>query len=162
PQLGLTVNDTQGRTIVADASNPLNFEGRSFMLRKKLPIDQRIYGMGDKTGGLDRRGAAFVDWNTDFFGFATWSDPIYKSIPFYIGVAGDGYAYGLFLDNSWRSNFDFGHRDADAIELSAPDGPIDYYVIAVPTVAAVVRNYASLTGTSTRRVFALWRLPIFT
>ena len=146
PQLGLTVNDLQGRTIVADASTPLSFDGRGFMLRKKLPIDQRIYGMGDKTGGMDRRGAAFVDWNTDFFGFATWSDPIYKSIPFYIGVASDGYAYGLFLDNSWRSNFDFGHRDADAIELSAPDGPIDYYVLAGPTVADVVRNYASLTG----------------
>src|SRR5207237_6689624 len=38
PQLGLTVNDTQGRTIDADASNPLTFEARSFMLRKKLPI----------------------------------------------------------------------------------------------------------------------------
>jgi alpha-glucosidase len=146
PQLGLTVNDLQGRTIVADAANPLSFTGRGFMLRKKLPIDQHIYGMGDKTGGMDRRGAAFVDWNTDFFGFAPWSDPIYKSIPFYIGVASDGYAYGLFLDNSWRSNFDFGHRDADAIELSAPDGPIDYYVIAGPTVADVVRNYQTLTG----------------
>ncbi len=146
PALGLTVNDSAGRTIVADAANPLSFTGRGFMLRKKLPIDQRIYGMGDKTGGMDRRGAAFVDWNTDFFGFAPWSDPIYKSIPFYIGVASDGYAYGLFLDNSWRSNFDFGHRDADAIELSAPDGPIDYYVIAGPTVADVVRNYQTLTG----------------
>ena len=93
---------------------------------------------------MDRRGAAFVDWNTDFFGFAPWSDPIYKSIPFYIGVASDGYAYGLFLDNSWRSSFDFGHRDENVLAISAENGPVDYYIIAGPTVADVVRRYPGL------------------
>jgi alpha-glucosidase len=144
--LGLNVTDLQGGTIVADSAEPVRFDGTRFTLRKVLPIDEHIYGMGDKTGSLDRRGGTFVDWNTDYFGFATWSDPIYKSIPFYIGVNGDGTAYGLFLDNSWRAGFDFGHRDASAIEISAPDGPIDYYVIAGPSVAEVVRRYTDLTG----------------
>ena len=90
--------------------------------------------LGDKTGPLDRRGGTFIDWNTDAFGFAPSSDPIYKSIPFYIGGRRRAARYGLFLDNSWRSTFDFGHRDAAAIEISAPDGPIDYYVIAGPTI----------------------------
>src|SRR5262249_9758179 len=62
------------------------------------------------------------------------------------GVDGDGRAYGLFLDNSWRVGFDFGHRDASTTEISAPDGPIDYYIIAGPTVADVVRRYTDLTG----------------
>ncbi len=144
--LQLTVTDLQGRTIVADTPQPMRFEGSRFLLRKVLPADEHIFGMGDKTGGLDRRGGTFVDWNTDFFGFAPWSDPIYKSIPFYIGVKGDGTAYGLFLDNNWRAAFDFGHRDAGSIQISAPGGPIDYYVIAGPTVADVVRRYTDLTG----------------
>jgi alpha-glucosidase len=144
--LGLMVTDLQGKTIVADAPDALRFDGRGFRLRKVLPIDQHIFALGDKTGALDRRGGTFVDWNTDAFGFAPWTDPIYKSIPFYIGSDSGGRAYGLFLDNSWRSTFDFGHRDASAIEMSAPDGPIDYYVIAGPTVADVVRRYADLTG----------------
>ena len=92
--------------------------------------------MGDKTGPLDRRGYTFINWNTDAFGFTPSSDPIYKSIPFFIGSRQRaGGSYGLFLDNSWRSTFDFGHKDASAIEISASDGPIDYYVIAGPTVA---------------------------
>src|SRR5206468_8676346 len=99
-----------------------------------------------KTGTLDRRGGTFVDWNTDAFGFTPATDPIYKSIPFFIGVSKDGSAYGLFLDNSWRSSFDFGHKDAGAIEIGAPDGPVDYYIIAGPTVADVVRRYTDLTG----------------
>ena len=108
----LTVTDPAGKTIVADAADALRFNGRGFTLRKALPIDQHIFALGDKTGPLDRRGGTFVDWNTDAFGFAPSSDPIYKSIPFYIGSDSEGRAYGLFLDNSWRSTFDFGHKDA--------------------------------------------------
>ena len=87
------------------------------------------------------------------------SDPIYKSIPFFIGVNNDGAAYGLFLDNSWRTSFDFGHRDASAIEIGAPDGPIDYYVIAGPTVADVVRRYTDLTGKAAAAAAVGPRLP---
>ncbi|MES2327591.1 MAG: TIM-barrel domain-containing protein [Pseudomonadota bacterium] len=144
--LALTVTDPAGRTILADAPEPLRFDGRGFALRKALPIDQHIFGLGDKTGLLDRRGSTFVDWNTDAFGFAPSTDPIYKSIPFYIGSDSEGRSYGLFLDNSWRSSFDFGHKDASAIEMSAPDGPIDYYVIAGPSIGEVVRRYSGLTG----------------
>ena len=102
--------------------------------------------MGDKTGGARPPRRHLYRLEHRRFGFAPSTDPIYKSIPFYIGVASDGVAYGLFLDNSWRSSFDFGHRDPDAIEISAPDGPIDYYLIAGPTVADVVRRYTDLTG----------------
>jgi len=144
--LQLAVTDLQGRTILADGAEPIGFGGKGFMLRKVLPFDQHIFGMGDKTALLDRRGYTFTDWNTDFFGFTPASDPIYKSIPFYIGTSNDGYSYGLFLDNSWRSTFDFGHSDPSAIEISAPDGPIDYYVIAGPSVAEVARRYTDLTG----------------
>jgi alpha-glucosidase len=144
--LAIRVADLQGKTIVADLPDAVQFEGRGFRLRKGLPIDEHIFGMGDKTGLLDRRGYTFTNWNTDFFGFTPSSDPIYKSIPFFIGVRPSGASYGLFLDNSWRTTFDFGHAREDAIEISSVDGPIDYYVIAGPTTADVVRRYTGLTG----------------
>jgi alpha-glucosidase len=144
--LRMDVVDPAGRTILGDAPQPLQVDGPRFTLRKTLGIDEHIFGLGDKTGSLDRRGGTFVDWNTDYFGFSPSADPIYKSIPFFIGVNKDGAAYGMFVDNSFRSSFDFGHKDAEAIEISAPDGPIDYYVIAGPTVADVVHRYTDLTG----------------
>ena len=145
--LGLSVADQSGRPIVADASLPITFDGRAFTLRKALPSDERIYGLGDKTGGsLDRRGKTFVDWNTDAYGFDSSTDPIYKSIPFFIGVDGEGSAYGLLLDNSWRTSFDFGHAEPDTLTMSGPDGPIDYYIIAGPSIRDVVHRYTDLTG----------------
>jgi alpha-glucosidase len=144
--LGLIVTDPQGHPIVSDAPQPIRFDGPRFTLSKTLPIGERIYGLGDKTGNFDRRGESFVDWNTDAYGFQRDTDPIYKSIPFYIASGGAGGAYGLFLDNSWRSWFDFGHRDARTIAIGSEGGPIDYYIIAGPTVRDVVRRYTDLTG----------------
>jgi alpha-glucosidase len=143
----LVVEDLQGRVISADADVPMTTEGRGFTLQKQLPLSEHIVALGDKTGpDLDRRGMTYVNWNTDSFAFTRATDPIYKSIPFFIGMGGPGDSYGLFLDNSWRSWFDFGHKDSDVTAFGAPDGPIDYYVIHGPSTAEVVRRYTDLTG----------------
>ena len=144
--LRLVVEDLAGKVISADAPEPLDVKGAGFTLRKALPRAEHIYGMGDKTGDLDRRGGSFVDWNTDAYKFTSTTDPIYKSIPFFIGTGGDGGSYGVLLDNTWRTWFDFGHRDADTTAFGAPGGPIDYYLIAGPRMADVVRRYTDLTG----------------
>ena len=143
--LQLIVSDLQGRTIVADSPDAMRFEGRGFTLRKSLPIGEHIYGLGDKTGPLDRRGGTFVDWNTDAFGFAPSTDPIYKSIPFFIGVGRAAQLRPVPRQQLARS-FDFGHRDADDDRDRRARRPIDYYVIAGPTCADVVRRYTDLTG----------------
>ena len=144
--LRLTVKDPSGKPIVDDAADPLKFDGPAFTLRKTMPLGERYFGLGDKTGPFDRRGASFVDWNTDAWGYTGTTDPIYKSIPFALSVGGAGGSYGLFLDNSWRSWFDFGHREGNVLAMGSADGPIDYYVIAGPSTAEVVRRYTDLTG----------------
>ncbi|MBP2277914.1 MULTISPECIES: TIM-barrel domain-containing protein [Sphingomonas] len=141
----ITFETRDGKVISADAA-PVAIDGKSFTLRKSLPITEHFYGLGDKTGGLDRRGKEFVDWNTDAFGFTSADDPIYKSIPFFLSTGAPGGSYGILLDNTYRTWFDFGHRDADTLTFGGPDGPIDYYFVAGPSLAEVTRRYADLTG----------------
>lgn len=142
----MVVEDLSGKVISADAIDAIKLDGRGFTLRKAMPQAEHYFGLGDKTGGMDRRGKSFTNWNTDAFGFSSSDDPIYKSIPFFIGVGGDGGSYGVFLDNTWRTWFDFGHREEGVLAFGGPDGPIDYYLIAGPTTADVVRRYTDLTG----------------
>lgn len=145
--LKLTIADPSGRIILADSDEPISLDGSAFTLRKDLHPGEHIYGLGDKAGGtLDRRGKSYVDWNTDAYGFDSSTDPIYKSIPFFIDLGGKGESYGILLDNSWRTFFDFGHARPDTLEMGGPDGPIDYYVIAGPGIGDVVRRYTDLTG----------------
>ena len=144
--LGLDISDRNARFIQRDPANAVSFDGQGFTLRKRMQPPEQYYGLGDKTGPFNRRGASYVNWNTDAWGFDRGTDPIYKSIPFYIASGGAGGAYGLFLDNSWRSSFDFGHREDGTLAISADGGPIDYYFIAGPSVADVVRRFTELTG----------------
>ena len=141
----VSLTDLSGKMISADLPNPVHLDRTGFTLRKALPIDEHIFAMGDKTGVLDRRGYTLTNWNSDTFGYTPSTDPIYKAIPFFIGLGKNG-SYGLFLDNSWRTTFDFGHRDASAIEIAALAGPIDYYLIAGPSLPEVVRRFTDLTG----------------
>ena len=93
--------------IVDDSTSSVTFDDSRFTFRKVAPTGEQYYAFGDKTGPLNRRGASYINWTTDAWGFDRGTDPIYKSIPFYIATGGAGGAYGLFLDNTMRSSFRF-------------------------------------------------------
>lgn len=142
----LTVADLGGNILQQDA-RPIEFYGNSFRVYKAMPQDEHYFGLGDKPGPLDRREQAFTMWNTDAYGFQESTDPIYKTIPYFIAFR-TGHALGVFLDNTWRSNFDFGKQSPNTYSFGAVDGPLDYYVFYGPTPKQVVETYAWLTGTT--------------
>ena len=137
--LELTVTDLQGRVIVDDfPGRPIEYHGTSFRVYMKSPDDEHYFGLGDKAGPLDRRNHAFTDWNTDAFGWQESTDPIYKSIPFFITFH-RGVSAGIFLDNTWRASFDFNKEYRDAYSFGSEGGPLDYYILYGPEPKAVVR-----------------------
>jgi len=144
----VVVADKAGKVISADAPEAaLGFIGKQFTVRKLMPESERYFGLGDKTGGLDRRDHAFTLWNNDAYGFDTGSDPIYKSIPFVMAGSGATSSYGILMDNTFRSHFDFGKAERDVYSFGAEQGPIDYYILYGPHPKAVLEGYAFLTGT---------------
>jgi alpha-glucosidase len=144
--LRVVIRDLAGNVISADAvGRPTRFELGGFSLSKQMPGDEHYFGLGDKTGSFDRRNQAYTLWNTDVAPQES-VDPLYKSIPFFLGINGTR-SYGLFLDNTWRSWFDFGKQARDAISFGAEGGPLDYYVLYGPSPKHVVESYAYLTGT---------------
>ncbi len=142
--LRLTVTDLQGGLIQQDAE-PVRWDGNRFRIAKHKEPDDHFFGLGDKPGPLDRAGQSYVMWNTDSFGWQESTDPIYKSIPFFMEFRA-GKAMGVLFDNTWRSFFDFGHELPDEYSFGAPDGPIDYYLMYGPDPKQVVETYAWLTG----------------
>ena len=142
--LALTVSDLSGNVVQKDAS-PVRWNRNRFTVSKQRENDDHFFGLGDKPGPLDRAGEVFTMWNTDAFGWQESTDPIYKSIPFFLHVS-HGRTLGVFLDNTWRSNFDFGHADPSEYTFGAADGPIDYYLMYGPEPRQVVTAWSWLTG----------------
>lgn len=142
--LTLTLHDATGRTLLHD-TQPVCFTGHAFRLSEAMAADEHYFALGDKTGPFDRRSQAFELWNTDSYRFQESTDPLYKAIPFFLTFRA-GFASGVFLDNTWRTSFDFGKASPDAYTFGSIDGSIDYYIFAGPTPRDVVEQYTWLTG----------------
>lgn len=113
---------------------------------KQLADDEQIYGLGDKTGFLNKRHYEYDNWNTDNPSPHVESfTRLYKSIPFILGLK-NGHPYGLFFDNPYRSHFDLGKESDNYYFYSAVNGNLDYYVIGGRSLKEIVTNYTYLTG----------------
>ncbi len=112
---------------------------------KKLGFDEHFYGLGEKAARLDKRRSSFVNWNSDTPGYTEGKDPIYQTIPFYIGLQ-RGIAYGIFFDNSYRSYFDFGKSSQQRAWFGAEGGEMNYYFFYGPSIKKILGRYADLTG----------------
>lgn len=115
---------------------------------KSLTPDAVIYGLGDKTGFLNKRYYDYENWNTD--------DPtphcdnhksLYKSINFFM-VYNDAGCVGVLADNTFRSRFNFGKECDDYLFWSHDGGALDYYMIPGDTPKDVLKKYLALTGKS--------------
>jgi len=144
----INFSDAAGNVLLADEpSLPMAWNGQRVHAWKKMPTDENYYGLGDKAGPMNRRNRSFTNWNTDEFGWQESTDPLYKTIPFFIGLRG-GMAYGIFFDNTYRSSFDFGKESADYFSFGADGGELNYYFLAGPEPKKIIERYTALTGRS--------------
>lgn len=119
--------------------------GEEVTTYKKMQEGERFIGLGEKTGGLDRRGSGYTNWNTDAYAYTTGQDPLYTTFPFYIGIHG-GLNYGIFFDNSYQSDFNFGASNDRFSSFGAQGGEMDYYFIYHTKLADIITSYTDLTG----------------
>ena len=122
---------------------------------KVIQKHERFYGLGDKPTESDLRGKRFENYGEDTYGFKKDKDPLYKNIPFYIGLH-HGLSYGIFFDNTFRTVFDFGFETHNVASFWARGGEMNYYFIYGPHMLDVSRQYTKLTGTS--ELPPLWAL----
>lgn len=115
-----------------------------------------IYGLGDKTGFLNKRYYEYEMWNSDI------PDPqednfksLYKSIPFMLILKDEG-RYGIFFDNHNKTYFDLGKECNDYYVFGADDGNLDYYFIGGESLKNVITGYTNLTGRAPMQ--QLWTL----
>ena len=137
----------------------------AWLLRRRCRADDAFYGLGERTGRLDRKGRSFTLWNTDvldpvrsaeFAGAhepgdpradnrSTEFDPYYVSIPLLHHLAhASGAVAASFVDNGFRASYDLTAAEEHALRFEG--GQYTEYVFAGPAMADVLAAYTSLTG----------------
>lgn len=137
----------------------------AFTFSRRTTPASPVYGLGEKTGPVNRRGRDYSMWNVDVLNptsageftsgreasdpradnMGTEFDPYYMSIPFAIHqdtTTGD--MSGSFMDNGYRAHYDF--RSAGRTTVRFEGGQYTEYVIAGPRLPDILEAYTWLTG----------------
>jgi len=157
-----SIFDAKDNTLICQDELGFHWEesyehGGNVVKMSKSSLDgESYYGLGDKPVQNNLKGKRFENWVTDSYAYGRDSDPIYKTIPFYIGLH-DKKSYGIFFDNTFRSFFDFCSERRNITSFWAQGGEMNYYFIYGPEMSDVVSNYTDLTG-KPHQLPPLWAL----
>lgn len=121
------------------------FGGNIVKMSKASREGESFYGLGDKATQLNLKGKRLENFATDQYAFQKEQEPLYKVVPFYIGLQNKK-AYGIFFDNTFRTFFDFCHERRNVTSFWAEGGEMNYYFIHGPLMQDVVTTYTDLTG----------------
>lgn len=122
-----------------DTGNPIVID------TKWIQSGEAFFGLGDKPCQLNLRGKRLQLWGSDTYGFGKDTDPIYKNIPFFLGLH-KKIGYGIFFDNTFRSFFDFGQERKNAYSFWSQGGEMNYYFIYGPQLVQVCETFTHMTG----------------
>ena len=148
----ITINSDHG--ILYQDRNGLayNFEGElgeGSVHYTRREEDQFVYGLGDKAGKVNKNHQRYKLDTNDAMGFkASYSDPLYKYLPFYICENRAG-SYGIYYDTYSEGEIDFGKEHDNYYE---PFNSIRYaeenmvFYIIFGTVKEIIQRFISMTG----------------
>lgn len=143
-QFGLLFEDRE--YISYNFDHELGLGSTHFITREP---DEKIYGMGDKTGPVNKNKMSFIMGASDAMGFdARSSDPLYKQLPFYICENSVG-SYGIYYDTYSNGTLNFGKEINNYYDpfksFRCEEENLVYYCI-LGTVPEIVTRFSALTG----------------
>ncbi|APT76039.1 alpha-glucosidase [Marinitoga sp. 1137] len=114
-----------------------------FTLKFQLNEEDRIYGLGQTLGGLNKRGKRYKLYATDDPLHTPEKESLYGSHPFLIV----NNKFGLFIDYPSEIIFDIGFTKHDIMEITIPSNNFDLYIFNSQNNIEIIKEYLKLTGT---------------
>ena len=123
----------------------------SFRHFQSIDREEKHFGLGDKSGPLDRTRRRFKCLQTDALGYdAEHSDPLYKHAPFFISYRADRPVLGVLYDSYSELSFDFGCEHSNYFkpfrQVDAQQQGLVYYLITGDAIQDIVPRLHQLTG----------------
>ncbi len=153
------------RLLAGKPGTMLGVCGSEWLLQFEYDPQMKFYGFGEHCRGFEKTGRRAKFWNTDVWGdyplrevFEGEPESLYVSIPWMILRSGDAFAGilvrhpgAVFFDAASNFVWDGKNRDdadRNRFYVGAPDGPLDVYFLAGPTLPELTRRMQKLVGTT--------------
>jgi alpha-glucosidase len=145
--LAFRVHERDGTPIATLSGLGFAANGRARIALETTP-EERFFGFGEKSGGLDKRGRVLRMRSQDA-NLRVDADPLYASIPFFLAFsqeAGRARALGVLLDAFAPSRFDVAKSEPTHVWMESESGGLDVTLFPGPRPADVVRRFTARVG----------------
>ncbi len=144
----IDVYTKEGKLLSSETGAGMAKDGEAVSCAKQLSAEEHFFGFGERMDFLDRKSKKVklnVGRGTGLphaVGAYNILEANYCPVPFFMSTQG----YGIFLHNSFATEWDMGSSRNDQYSFKAADGELDYYFIYGPTFPSILSDYTSLTG----------------
>ena len=149
PGARISISDAAGDPLLVDpeSGGPEWRADGTTVWTKAMPERERYYGFGERHGLLEKRGRHYSCWTTDEWRHqGPTTDELYIAVPFFMGLGIEGRAYGVLLDNTFRTSFDLSDIAGGRMRWQSEGGELDWYFFAGPEPATVVKRLSEVVG----------------
>ena len=134
-----TASELPGFLHRPDEELPLGKE-HCVVWRCRLDPSTRLYGLGQRSGPLERTGLSATNWTTDSpTGHNRTTDPLYQAHPLLWGVTG-GHWWALLLCHTGYSRFDLGQSAPRVLEIKALGSSLCFQFYAAESPQKLFRS----------------------
>ncbi|KLU62487.1 alpha-xylosidase [Peptococcaceae bacterium CEB3] len=137
----LTIADGEGNILLSQSGTGAYHQQGSRVSSTWRWDGKTVVGLGEKMGPLDKRGRRWVLWNTDNVPHLPNTDPLYQSIPWLLSPH-----WGLFVQNSHRTEWDLGQTQPEELVLRADGGPLDQWIFLGEGPQAILTQWSEWVG----------------
>ena len=145
---GAVVSEETRKILEAEGHDASKMDTGDYPVQLVLGLDEGddFYGLGDKSGFLNKKYYEYENWNSDI-PQAHNEDyhALYKSVPVLFCKKKQA-VYGLFFDNTFHSYLNLGKESTDYFYYGADDGNLDVYFMGGEHLKDLVSAYTYLTG----------------
>lgn len=116
------------------------------MITYQMQKHDIIYGLGEATRGINKRGYTFVSSCSDVDCHSEEKRSLYGAHNFLM-IKGKQIT-GMFVDTAKPVTFDIGDTEPDVLTITVPGGGYDLYIIEETSLIGVVKEFRKLIGQS--------------
>jgi alpha-glucosidase len=145
------IETRNGKVLSLDDAFQFDKKKKTLRVESLAGTKEHYYGLGEKSGVLNKAGRRFKFHNHDAVGYnARSGDPLYKHVPFILfWQPGIQVAFGILYDNLAKTEISLNQalgKGAGLRTYEVENGDLDAYFILGPSIPEVVEKLARLTG----------------
>lgn len=131
--------DKEPKLFSVDKSSGISF-------KRKLENGVAVYGLGESTRGINKRGWSYDSFCTDDPVHSEDKKSLYGAHNFI--VVDEPEPFGVFVDIPGKVSFDICAKEFDTLEISAQDSDFYFYVITGQNIKDIVKQFRKMIGKS--------------